>query len=93
MMLDVYHPYSSTFQSNKVSLSLDVHCGFTKITWMVFTWYISHRWLRNVSVIMFLNKQDLLRQKVLEGRFKIESYFPEYSTYQTSQDSKLIVMC
>jgi len=38
---------------------------------------------------MFLNKQDLLRQKVLEGRFKIDTYFPEYSSYQTSADSKL----
>ncbi|XP_065914028.1 guanine nucleotide-binding protein G(s) subunit alpha-like isoform X1 [Dysidea avara] len=47
----------------------------------------NNRWLRNVSVIMFLNKQDLLKQKVLDGRFKIESYFPHYTSYQTSTDT------
>lgn len=40
---------------------------------------------------MFLNKQDLLKDKVLEGRFKIETYFPEYSDYQMANDSKSIV--
>ena len=40
---------------------------------------------------MFLNKQDLLKDKVLEGRFKIETYFPEYSTYQMANDSESIV--
>ena len=34
---------------------------------------------------MFLNKQDLLKAKVLEGRFKIETYFPEYATYHGSE--------
>lgn len=33
---------------------------------------------------MFLNKEDLLKAKVLEGRYKIEDYFPEYATYQLS---------
>ena len=37
---------------------------------------------------MFLNKQDLLKTKVLEGRFKIESYFPEYNAYQLSSDGE-----
>ena len=41
---------------------------------------------------MFLNKQDLLKAKVLEGRFKIETYFPEYSSYQIPTDSELIVI-
>ncbi|XP_065914030.1 guanine nucleotide-binding protein G(s) subunit alpha-like [Dysidea avara] len=47
----------------------------------------NNRWLRNVSVIMFLNKQDLLKQKVTEGRFKIENYFPEYSDYKTNSET------
>ena len=38
-------------------------------------------------MILLLNKQDLLKTKVLEGRFKIETYFPEYSTYQLPIDS------
>ena len=40
---------------------------------------------------MFLNKQDLLKSKVLEGRFKIESYFPEYTSYQMTSDSESVV--
>ena len=40
---------------------------------------------------MFLNKQDLLKAKVLEGRFKIEEYFHEYATYQMTNDSKSII--
>ena len=41
-----------------------------------------NRWLQNVSVILLFNKLDLLEAKVLEGCFKIESYFPEYADYQ-----------
>ena len=37
---------------------------------------------------MLLNKQDLLKSKVLEGRFKIETYFPEYTNYQMTSDSE-----
>ena len=48
-----------------------------------------YRWLKNVSVIMFLNKQDLLKAKVLEGRFKIETYFPDFATYQMNNDGKI----
>ena len=44
----------------------------------------------NPSVIMFLNKQDLLKTKVLKGCFKMETYFPEYVTYQITSDSKLM---
>lgn len=41
---------------------------------------------------MFLNKQDLLKTKVLEGRFKIEHFFPEYSTYQMASDGEWIIV-
>ena len=41
------------------------------------------RWLRQISVILFLNKQDLLAEKVALGKSKIEDYFPEYATYST----------
>lgn len=39
------------------------------------------RWLRTISVILFLNKQDMLAEKVLAGKSKIEDYFPEYARY------------
>ena len=56
-----------------------------------FIFFLFYRWLKNVSVIMFLNKQDLLKTKVLEGRFKIESYFPEYNAYQMNNDGESVV--
>ncbi|OON20820.1 linker histone H1 and H5 family protein [Opisthorchis viverrini] len=47
---------------------------------------LQHSWLRNISVILFLNKQDLLTEKVLAGKSKIEVYFPHYATYQAPAD-------
>ncbi|XP_064394869.1 guanine nucleotide-binding protein G(s) subunit alpha-like [Halichondria panicea] len=41
----------------------------------------NNRWLRTVSIILFLNKQDILRKKVDEGK-KVEDYFPEFSSYR-----------
>uniref|UniRef100_A0A8B9GT53 Guanine nucleotide-binding protein G(s) subunit alpha n=1 Tax=Astyanax mexicanus TaxID=7994 RepID=A0A8B9GT53_ASTMX len=46
------------------------------------TYKATHRlWLRTISVILFLNKQDMLAEKVLAGKSKIEDYFPEYARY------------
>ncbi|KAG9509960.1 hypothetical protein GZH46_01513 [Fragariocoptes setiger] len=47
----------------------------------------NNRWLRTVSVILFLNKQDLLAEKVRLGRSRIEEYFPEFAHYQTPPDA------
>ncbi|KAK6185529.1 guanine nucleotide-binding protein G(s) subunit alpha [Patella vulgata] len=47
----------------------------------------NNRWLRTISVILFLNKQDLLAQKVSGGRSRIEEYFPDYARYQTPPDA------
>jgi len=43
------------------------------------------RWLRSISVILFLNKQDLLAEKVKSGKSKIEDYFPTYAVYNTDR--------
>jgi guanine nucleotide-binding protein G(s) subunit alpha len=43
----------------------------------------NNRWLRNISTILFLNKQDLLAEKVKAGKSRIEDYFPEFARYQT----------
>lgn len=37
-------------------------------------------------MILFLNKQDLLAEKVLAGKSKIEDYFPEFARYTTPED-------
>uniref|UniRef100_A0A8C9V5N8 Guanine nucleotide-binding protein G(s) subunit alpha n=1 Tax=Scleropages formosus TaxID=113540 RepID=A0A8C9V5N8_SCLFO len=47
----------------------------------------NNRWLRTISVILFLNKQDLLAEKVLAGKSKIEEYFPEFARYITPDDA------
>jgi len=44
---------------------------------------VSRRWLRTISIILFLNKQDLLAEKVKSGKSRIEDYFPGYAEYQT----------
>lgn len=41
------------------------------------------RWLKTISVILFLNKQDLLAEKI-KGGWKLEEYFPEYARYVVS---------
>ena len=37
---------------------------------------------------MFLNKQDLLAEKVRLGKSRIEDYFPEFTHYITPPDGK-----
>lgn len=41
----------------------------------------NNRWLRTISVILFLNKQDLLEEKIRSGKSKLDDYFPEYVHY------------
>ncbi|KAK3086545.1 hypothetical protein FSP39_020016 [Pinctada imbricata] len=47
----------------------------------------NNRWLRIISIILFLNKQDLLAEKVKAGKSKIEDYFPEFKRYQIPPDA------
>lgn len=46
------------------------------------------RFLKTISVILFLNKQDVLAEKILAGKSKLEDYFPEYNNYQVPVDGK-----
>lgn len=46
----------------------------------------NNRWLKTISVILFLNKQDLLKEKITAGRSKLEDYFPEYANYECNAD-------
>ncbi|XP_068132000.1 guanine nucleotide-binding protein G(s) subunit alpha-like [Hyperolius riggenbachi] len=47
----------------------------------------NNRWLRTISVFLFLNKQDVLAEKVLAGKSKMEHYFPEFHRYTTPDDA------
>jgi guanine nucleotide-binding protein G(s) subunit alpha len=38
-------------------------------------------------VILFLNKQDVLTEKIKAGRHKLETYFPEFANYQLPPDA------
>ena len=51
----------------------------------------NNRWLRTVSIILFLNKQDILRKKVDEGK-NVEDYFPEFSSYRPPAGGKCFVL-
>lgn len=47
----------------------------------------NNRWLRTISVILFLNKQDLLAEKIKAGKSRLEEYFADFSRYQTPGDA------
>ncbi|KAK8726245.1 hypothetical protein OTU49_010167 [Cherax quadricarinatus] len=40
------------------------------------------RFLKYSGFIVFLNKQDILKEKVTHGRTRIAEYFPEYNNYK-----------
>ncbi|VDO93617.1 unnamed protein product [Soboliphyme baturini] len=52
----------------------------------------NNRWLKTISAILFLNKQDLLAEKIKSGRHKLEDYFPDYQNYQIPPDGILFVL-
>lgn len=47
----------------------------------------NNRWLKNISTILFLNKLDLLTEKIMAGRSKLEDVFPDFLRYQTPVDT------
>ncbi|KAK3849069.1 hypothetical protein Pcinc_044162 [Petrolisthes cinctipes] len=49
----------------------------------------NNRWLRTISVILFLNKQDLLAEKIRAGKSKLEDYFSDFARYQTPLDANV----
>lgn len=36
---------------------------------------------------MFLNKQDMLTEKIKAGRHRLETFFPEFANYQLPADA------
>ena len=43
----------------------------------------NNRFLKYVSIILFLNKQDLLGEKILAGKSRMEDYFADFAEYRT----------
>lgn len=52
---------------------------------------IFFRWLKTTSIILFLNKQDLLIDKITAGISKLEAHFPEFASYQIPPDGKEVM--
>lgn len=48
--------------------------------------FYTYRFVRQAGLIVFLNKQDLLKRKIEQGR-KIEKYFPEYSNFNPNNQN------
>jgi len=48
----------------------------------------NNRWLRTISVILFLNKQDLLEEKIKAGVHRLEEYFPEFVHYMLPAEAQ-----
>jgi len=48
----------------------------------------NNRWLKTISIILFLNKQDLLAEKIRAGRHRLETYFPDFANYQLPTDAQ-----
>ncbi|XP_067320838.1 guanine nucleotide-binding protein G(s) subunit alpha-like [Anolis sagrei] len=44
-------------------------------------------WLQTMTFIVFLNKQDLLAEKVLAGKYKLGDYCPDFVHYTTPEDA------
>ncbi|KAL3287756.1 hypothetical protein HHI36_002220 [Cryptolaemus montrouzieri] len=63
---------------NRLTESLDLF----KVVW-------NNRWLKTISVILFLNKQDIFSRKILSGRRKLDYYFPEYKKFKTPEDAEI----
>ncbi|CAL4121790.1 unnamed protein product [Meganyctiphanes norvegica] len=51
-----------------------------------FVW--TTRFLREAGTIIFLNKQDILKQKIIEEKKNIGDYFPEYQNYKLDPKDK-----
>ncbi|XP_043474737.1 guanine nucleotide-binding protein G(s) subunit alpha isoform X1 [Leptopilina heterotoma] len=68
--------YNMVLREDPTKLRLRESLDLFKSIW-------NNRWLRTISVILFLNKQDLLAEKVKAGKHKLEDYFPEFARYQT----------
>lgn len=50
---------------------------------------LSHRFLQTAGFIIFLNKQDKLREKIVVEKKSIADAYPDYSKYKLETKGKL----
>lgn len=75
--------YNMVLREDPTKLRLRESLDLFKSIW-------NNRWLRTISVILFLNKQDLLAEKIKAGKHKLEDYFPEFARYQTPVEAGVV---
>ncbi|XP_055352213.1 uncharacterized protein LOC129598368 [Paramacrobiotus metropolitanus] len=80
--------YVTSSSSYDMVLMEDITTNRLKESLDLFKSIWNNRWLRTISVILFLNKMDQLQEKILAGRSKLELYFPEFGRYVTPPDAK-----
>ena len=77
-MIYFYHPFFSDFclrlrEDEKTNRLLEAETTFD-LVW-------NNRFLKNRSVILFLNKQDLLKEAIEYG-VELGDFFPDYVDYR-----------
>ena len=43
----------------------------------LFNTILNYQWFRNTTVVLFLNKKDLLEEKINSGRIPVQNFFPD----------------
>jgi GTPase SAR1 family protein len=74
--------------SYNLVLREDTNTNRLKESLDLFTVIWNNRFLKTISVILFLNKQDLLKEKILAQKSKLEDYFPGYARYRIPDDAR-----
>ena len=58
-------------------LAEDGHTNRLKESVNLFHTILNYQWFKNTSVVLFLNKKDLLEEKINSGRNPVQNYFPD----------------
>lgn len=75
--------YVADLSSFDMTLREDSNVNRLKESLETFRQIWRNRYLRNISVILFLNKYDILVRKIVDENCKIEEYFPSYEYFKT----------
>ncbi|KAF8868954.1 guanine nucleotide binding protein, alpha subunit, partial [Mucidula mucida] len=46
---------------------------------VLFSSVVNSRWFLRTSIVLFLNKKDVFKEKIKRGKIPLERYFPEYN--------------
>ena len=69
-------------------LAEDGHTNRLKESVNLFHTILNYQWFKNTSVVLFLNKKDLLEEKINSGRNPVQNYFPDCPQYDDESITK-----